>query len=792
LIGYDAPPRETQNVLARGGLLTEAFRLDAKDGLALVVDEAARARVAWREADWLGPLGLHARSGDRSEAPAVAAVHPFSGEDDLGEFAGFEFAWRSAAPLPVRTTVHAYRDRSLLVFRLEASTALRGVATRVFDDPSVAWPWLRPDLRAKKGLPDGTSVFGHQYTEFAMPTASDPSCANFFLLPIRPAVVEPLFVVAPDGRTLLLAPLDAFHDQVIAVPRGPAEAERGVRCGWHGDLDEIPAGFASELAVWAGSGPRACLDAWAGFLRARHRTVRPGRYADELGARLSYWTDNGAAYWYRSEPGLGGVAPTLVAAAETLRAQDVPFRVFQLDSWFYPHEQLRPFDDPDITVPPTGLMNWDARPDILPDGIPALRHALGDPPLATHCRHFASASPYFEIYDAWRDGDRAHPKDAALYERLLHQAASWGVVTFEHDWLIECFLGVRGLREAPGRARAWQEGLDAAAAQHGLTLQLCMASPADFFQSLTLRQVTSIRTSGDYKYVIGNGALWAWFLYGNALARALGLHPFKDVFLSRRDGDGPRDGDPHCEAEALLSALSAGPVGIGDRVGRTDRALLMRTCRADGVLVKPDAPIAALDRCFAAHAVIEHAPLVGATHSTHAAGTWVYLASFHASRVVEPLRFRVAFAELGAERPAAPVLAYDWRSGRMERIAPDGGFELTLAPLEWDYRVLSPITIAGGCEIAIVGDVACYATAGDKRVADVRASEEGVSIDVLGSPDERVRITGWSSREPARGERRDPQGSYPVAIAWDASSGRFDLDLTLPACGWTQLRIACR
>ena len=36
----------------------------------------------------------------------------------------------------------------------------------------------------------------------------------------RPAVVSPLALVAPDGRTLLLAPLGAFHDQVIAVPRG--------------------------------------------------------------------------------------------------------------------------------------------------------------------------------------------------------------------------------------------------------------------------------------------------------------------------------------------------------------------------------------------------------------------------------------------------------------------------------------------------------------------------------------------------------------------------------------------
>jgi hypothetical protein len=769
--------------------VVDSMRLEARDDLRVEVASDAALRVGWGEPDWLGAIGLRIARNGTTHEPRVTACERSRGCDDLGDFDAIDLGW-SEAPLPIRTQVRAYRDAPVLVFRLEASADLRGVATRVFDAPSVAWPWLRPDLRDAGGLPDGARVFGHQYTEFALPTASDPSCSNFLLLPFRPAVVEPLFVLAPDGRTLMLAPLDAFHEQVIAVPRNAEAAASGVRCGWHGDLDEIPAGFASELAVWAGSGPRACLDAWAAFLRERHRTVRPGRYADELGGKLSYWTDNGAAYWYRTEPGLGGVAPTLRATAASLRAEEIPYRVFQLDSWFYPHEKLRPFDDPDISVPPTGLITWDARPDILPDGIPALRASLGDPPLATHCRHFASASPYFATHDAWHDGDRAHPKDAALYAKLLHQAASWGVVTFEHDWLIECFLGVRGLREAPGRARAWQEGLDAAAGEHGLTLQWCMASPADFFQSVTLRNVTSIRTSGDYKYVIGNGALWAWFLYGNALARALGLHPFKDVFLTFRDGSGPRDGDPHAEAEALIAALSAGPVGLGDRVGRTDRTLVLRTCRSDGVLLKPDVPIAALDRCFRAHAVMEHAPLVGATHSTHALGAWIYLASFHASRVTEPLAFRVDLADLGADRPVAAMLAYDWRSGRMERVAAEGGFDLRLGPLDWDYRVLCPIARAGGAEIAVVGDASRYATAGDKRIADVRSSEDGLTVDVLGASEERVCITGWSSRAPVRAVAHDPHGAHAVAIRWDAESGRFDLDLVLPSCGWTQLRIA--
>lgn len=765
----------------------EAQDIAAEAGLSFHLDGDGRARVAWGEPDWLGPIGLRFQTGGAALAPRATGARPFEGSDDLGAYRALALAW-DETPLAVRCSVRAYRDRPLLVFRLEAAADLAGFATQIFDAPSVAWPWLRPDRRAPHGLPDGARAFGHQYTEFALPTFSDPACASFVLLPFRPSIVMPLLFTAPDGRTLLIAPLDAFHEQAIAVPRDRAHADAGVRCGWHGDLDAVPAGFATDLAVWAGSGPRACLDAWAGFLRERHHTVRPDRYADALGARLSYWTDNGAAYWYRTEPGLGGVVPTLVAKADEMRRDGVPFGVFQLDSWFYPHQQLRPFDDPDVSVPPTGLVRWDARADILPDGVPALRSALGDPPLATHCRHFASASPYFELHDAWRDGDRAHPKDAALYEELLHQASLWGVATFEHDWLVECFLGVRGLREAPGRARAWQEGLDAAAARNGMTLQWCMASPADFLQTVTLRQVTSIRTSGDYKYFVGNGALWAWFLYNNALARALGLVPFKDVFLTREDGDGPRDGDPHAAAEALIATLSTGPVGIGDRVGRTVPDLLWRCCRRDGVLVKPDAPLAALDRCFRAHVLLEPVPLLAATHSQHTAGRWVYAVSLHASNHDGPLRFRLDLADLGADRPTAPVIAWDWRGETLQRIEPDGGFDLALSKLDWDYRVLAPI-LPG--EIAIVGDVSLHATAGDKRIADVRSGAGGAEVDVFGAPGEAVRITGWSARRPARVELREPGAKQSLEIDWDAGTGRFDVSIVVPASGSAQVAIAC-
>src|SRR5262249_45728940 len=152
---------------------------------------------------------------------------------------------------------------------------------------------------------------------------------------------------------------------------------------------------------------------------------------------------------------------SIVATVDDLEARGVAIGSVQLDSWWYPHEVLRPFDTEEWVVPPTGMVRWEPRRDVLPEGIEMLRERLDRRPLIGHCRPLSSESPYREEFGMWVDADRAHPADGELYERLLDQAVSWGVEIFEHDWLVECFLGVRELR-APGRAAAWQEGIDAA------------------------------------------------------------------------------------------------------------------------------------------------------------------------------------------------------------------------------------------------------------------------------------------------------------------------------------------
>ena len=126
----------------------------------------------------------------------------------------------------------------------------------------------------------------------------------------------------------------------------------------------------------AGTDARDCLDRWAAILRRRASTARLPRGIDTVGAKVSYWNDNGAAYWYRTEGGRT-VTDTLDATLADLRDRDIPYAAVQLDSWFYPHRTIRPFDTDEWDVPPTGLDRWQARDDILPDGVAALRDTLG-------------------------------------------------------------------------------------------------------------------------------------------------------------------------------------------------------------------------------------------------------------------------------------------------------------------------------------------------------------------------------------------------------------------------------
>jgi hypothetical protein len=577
---------------------------------------------------------------------------------------------------------------------LRATRGLAGLRSTSYAEPRVA-------VELELGLSDDAEFLGFAFTQFAMPVvARRDQPFDFAPAPnLRsPSVVLPLLV--RDGvRHVLLAPLAGHHEQVITVLGGR------VRWGWHGDLDEVPAGFSTVLGRYDGAVAAELFEAWGADLRGRNPVTRRPRAANAVTSRLSYWTDNGAAYWYRTEANQT-IADSVVNVVADLLRSGVPIGAVELDSWFYRHEHSRAIAEigyPD-EVPPSGMMEWQPRADAFADIASAepvreLAARCGDLALVLHARHVAASSPYVD--DAWWvDRSTAQPRDPAFFRRWFDDAVRWGATCIEQDWMLLYWFGVREMRRVSGRAHAWQAAMNEHARATDVDLIWCMATPADLIAAVEFERVVAVRTSDDYRFADDPALLWTWFLTVNRLVAPLGLWPFKDCFFSNAEPD-PADsisGDIHADVEALLSAMSGGPVGIGDRIGRTDRSIVMRTCDDDGRLLQPDVPIGLIDDClFGAPARGER--LAWATACTTRDGqTWTYVIAINTATDRRPIADTLALTELAISDPRH---VYDWRQGTAREA---DRLHAELQPRDWALYVICP---PGSIEI---GDVSKYVT----------------------------------------------------------------------------------
>ncbi len=563
------------------------------------------------------------------------------------------------------------------------------------------------------------AFLGYGFTQFALPTTGNRG-RPFDWDPapnLRPLEIVLPLLVRCDDQTVLFAPLDSFHEQVIAVDQDTSGVH-GFRWGWQGDLDTIPTGTTSTLGVYEGSTPTDVLAQWR---RELAPTTNRAGSDDPLLTHLSYWTDNGAAYWYRREPNLD-LASTLEAKLRELDDLGVGIGSVELDSWFYSHEISRPVTEVGYLseVPPTGMLEWTPRPDVLPDGINPLRSRLGDRPLVLHSRHISTRSPYVDEGEWWID-HAAHPVDQEFFYRWFADAKSWGATCIEQDWMLMTWLGVGQLRSHPGRGETWLRGLDTAAAAHDMTVLYCMATPADLCQAASLDRVIAARTSDDYRYADDPAFLWRWYLGVNRLANIIGVPVFKDCFFSDSDpGDDKIDGDPHAEVESLLAVLGGGVVGIGDRLGRTNVDIVRRIAHPDGRLITPERGLALHDR-----SLFDDASMPTITWAEAGDGPWRYIVGLHMADTDEAVGGRL---DLGGE-----WLIYDWRTG-------DSWMSSTitteLGHRDWTLLICCPLDEATEDGI-VIGDPTVYAT-----MSAARDQTKDRSVSIV----EQQRRTAASNR----------------------------------------------
>jgi hypothetical protein len=624
---------------------------------------------------------------------AATGVVVEDGRDGAGAFRELRFQWR--APVPFTGQIRVYSTRPVLSFRICADQALA-------DARQLRFPRFTE-------LPPSLRHFSYASDAFAPPRFSLERNGTPWLL------------YDEAGRAAVISPAANY---MIASMEG--DGHREIASALNEGVRALPAGFTHAALMVFGTGVNAAWEEWGRSLTALEGSQRPANDAD-IGLRyLGYWTDNHAEYYYNYDHALG-YAGTLEALVRRYRTERIPIRYLQLDSWWY----YKSLTDPSGTTGTSkntqlpagewnrygGLMRYEAHPALFPQGLAAFQRRIRLP-LITHNRWVDRASPYRERYRI----DGFAPVDASFWKEIIDYLAGAGVVTYEQDWLNVIYDHSPALSSGLTAADAFENGMASAAADRGLTMQYSMALPRQFLQGSRYPDLTTIRVSGDGL----TRDHWDAFLLTSRLASALGIWPWTDVFMSTEVDN------------LLLATLSAGMVGIGDRIGNENKANLMEAVRTDGTIVKPDTPIVPIDAMYRADA---RQPMIAAAHTDHGALRSSYV--FVYGRGGQ--RGRAAFtpAAVGVTREA---YVYEPRRHQGRRTAPNATVSRSLSPDETAYFIVVPVSRSG---IALVGDEGKLVPDGRRRIAALDDAAGRLTATVIFAPaDGAVRLVGFATHEP--------------------------------------------
>ena len=160
------------------------------------------------------------------------------------------------------------------------------------------------------------------------------------------------------------------------------------------------------------------------------------------------------------------------------------------------------------------------------------------------------------------------------------------------------------------------------AAANDVGVLYCCAEPNIHMNGVTVPSAYAVRSSPDYVWGAGDAAIQLptvqWAIGPDAAFHwnGLGLLPYKDTFISNYTST-QKSGrswskdqtqwpsfsgyhETNAATHALMSLLSMAHVTFGDAVGETNKTLIMQLIRADGMLLKPDRPVTAIDGQFQA------------------------------------------------------------------------------------------------------------------------------------------------------------------------------------------------
>ena len=385
-----------------------------------------------------------------------------------------------------------------------------------------------------------------------------------------------------QGDGIIISPFSEFMSTSLSKNKNILEY------GYLGSIDSIPTNSTNSLIIYySSSGINKLMIEWGKLMQNVYNKTNQYRLNDLTINYLGYYTDNGAYYYYHTESQMN-YEETIILIKENL---SIPIHYIQLDSWWY----YKGLGD--------GVKQWISRPEIFPDGLEGLNKRLNHFPLVAHNRYWSSDTIYQNKYHFLIDESNLKSlpvgNDSFWIDLFNSSSSNWNLILYEQDWMNHQTIDFIPTQRNISIGKQWLLSMGYAANLFNINIQYCMSLPRHGLQSLEINRVTQARVSDDY-YVHVVKKLPQWKIgISSMFANALGLAPFKDVFWSNETQPGSpykiTAEEPLPDREILIATLSTGPVAFGDGVNYIDSIRIMRCCRQDGLILKPDQPLTMID-----------------------------------------------------------------------------------------------------------------------------------------------------------------------------------------------------
>jgi hypothetical protein len=679
--------------------------------LSVMVETAGNYQVSAQEPGW--------QLGGRLPSPAHG-IAVEKATDAVGDYQQISFAFTDATR-PMIGRIRLYADKDLVLFSQTSPQA------------SISPPSAFPNFTT---LPADHFLFSYDDNVFSPPHFGYEKTST------------PCLLFDRQDHALVISPASHF---VVASMVGDGRKQIG--SGFNSKLMDIPAGFTQQTLMALGQGINHTWDIWGRALTDLQGKKRPANDADIILKYYGYWTDNGAAYWYNYDKSKG-YQGTLQALVDSYRAEQIPIHYLQLDSWWYHKTMTQPDGKqggPKNSHLPEGDWNryggtieYKAHPFIFPDGLEAFHEKTGLP-FITHNRWIDPASPYHNRYKF--SGIAAI--DPGFWDEIMTYLKTNGVVGYEQDWLNEILKHSPQLSSTVSLGDAFFDGMANASKACGLSVQYCMPTPLCILQGSKYDNLTTIRISDDrFKFDRYHN-----FLYTSRFAYSLGIWPWTDVYNSTET------------TNILLGTLSAGPVGTGDAIGKEDKSNILLAARADGVIVKPDAPLIPTDMAYLAEAEKLDVPLVATTYTDHHGLRTIYGVALNLSKTAVDA-FSIKPSDLGC---TGPVYVYNYFAGTGQKLDPGATMTVALQGKDCAYLVAAPIGATG---IAFLGDANKFVGTGKKRISSLREKGRELTSEViLAANEQEVKLRGYALSLPDISVQAGRMG----AVEYNALTGIFTL-----------------